>query len=313
MLQGDVNLIKTKDKKGMKEFLSKVFDTSLDYISDLAPIKKGLTNESFVFEVKGKGKYILRIPNESTSLLVNRREEAEVYIKIKDLAISDPVFYLDYRTGIKITRFIGNAHTLDIHNKEELALSLNKLKELHNSGIAVNHIFDLRKRILAYEKLRIHKSKFPAYDMIRNHIMSLLDALDLIPKQYVLCHIDANCDNFLISDDKKVFLIDFEYAGMQDLKLDLAMICIYSDLDKIEIDQLIAFYYGQPISRDIRYMIYAYIAIAGFLWSIWCEVKEGESVLNNKYACSQYRYAVEYFNIVREDANDLDLFKGLCS
>lgn len=285
-------------------FLANVFSVLPSDIDDLQPIKQGLTNESFTFSIRGKGDYVLRVPNENTSLLVNRKEEAEVYNKIKNLAISDSIFYLDYRTGIKITRFISNAHTLNIHNKEELELSLNKLKELHNSGIAVNHIFDLRKQILAYEKLRIHKSKFPAYDMTRNHIMSLLDALDLVPKQYVLCHIDANCDNFLISDEKKVFLIDFEYAGMQDLKLDLAMICIYSDLDKIEIDQLIALYYGQPISRDVRYMIYAYIAIAGFLWSIWCEIKEGESVLNNKYACSQYRYAVEYFNIVQGYANN---------
>ena len=126
-----------------------------------------------------------------------------------------------------------------------------------------------------------------------------------------MCHIDANCDNFLITDDQNIRLIDFEYAGMQDPNLDIAMICIYSQLDRHMIDVIIDTYYGERIDAAIRYLIYAYIAIGGFIWSIWCEVKEGTCVLENKYACSQYNYAMEYFQIVYAEAKGLDMFKGL--
>ena len=79
------------------------------------------------------------------------------------------------------------------------------------------------------------------------------------------------------------------------------------------INVIIDTYYGEKVDDSTRYLIYAYIAIGGFIWSIWCEVKEGPQVLENKYARSQYDYAMKYFHIVYEEARGLDMFKGLYS
>ena len=301
------------DRDKITTFLSKIFKVKIDDIISLNPVKKGLTNDSFTFSIRNDGKYVIRIPNTDTSALVNREEEAAVYSAVQGLHISDEILYLDPASGIKITKFVNQAHSLDVYNRDELSLALDKLKELHHSGLEVQHTFDLRRTIDRYELLRGNPSLFQNYEFTRTKMLELLACIDTMNREYCLCHIDANCDNFLITDTKEVRLIDFEYAGMQDPNLDIAMICLYSQLDIKMIDKIIDTYHGHRVDDTTRYLIYAYIAIGGFIWSIWCEVKEGSHVLENKYACSQYDYAMKYFQIVYEEANGLDMFKELYS
>lgn len=301
------------DRDKITTFLSKIFKVKIDDIISLEPVKKGLTNDSFTFSIRNDGKYVIRIPNADTSALVNREEEAAVYSAIQGLHISDEILYLDPASGIKITKFVNHAHSLDVYNQDELSLTLDKLKELHHSGLEVLHTFNLRKTIDKYESLRGNPSLFQNYEFTRANMLELLACIDTMNRECCLCHIDANCDNFLITDTKEVRLIDFEYAGMQDPNLDIAMICLYSQLDRNMIDRIIDTYHGYRVDDTTRYLIYAYIAIGGFIWSIWCEVKEGPHVLENKYARSQYNYAMEYFQIVYEQAKELDMFKGLYS
>ncbi|WP_164726350.1 choline/ethanolamine kinase family protein [Veillonella sp. 3913] len=299
------------DRNKIAQFLSNIFKVHIDNIVNIAPVKKGLTNDSFTFSIKGDGKYVIRIPNVDTASLVNREQEATVYKAIKELHISDDVVYLDAMTGVKVTKFIESAHNLEISNQGELSLALDTLKLLHASNIKVPHTFDLVAMIEKYERLRETETCFQNYEATKANILKLLTCINTMDREYCLCHIDANCDNFLITDDKEVRLIDFEYAGMQDPNLDIAMICLYSQLDRYMIDSIIDTYYGERVDDAIRYLIYAYIAIGGFIWSIWCEVKEGPHVLENKYACSQYEYAKEYFQIVYEEANQIGIFKEL--
>ncbi len=299
------------DRDKIAIFLSKIFKLQINDILSIESVKKGLTNDSFICSIKDNEKYVIRIPNADTSALVNREEEVAVYSAIQGLHISDEVVYLDPVLGIKITKFVDNAHSLDVYNLDELDLALDTLKKLHCSGVEVEHTFNLYEIIKRYESLRGKASLFQNYEITRPSILRLLACIDTMKREYCLCHIDANCDNFLITDDQNIRLIDFEYAGMQDPNLDIAMICIYSQLDRHMIDVIIDTYYGERIDAAIRYLIYAYIAIGGFIWSIWCEVKEGPCVLENKYACSQYNYAMEYFQIVYEEAKGLDMFKGL--
>ncbi|HFR3426726.1 TPA: phosphotransferase family protein, partial [Streptococcus suis] len=117
------------------------------------------------------------------------------------------------------------------------------------------------------------------------------------------CHIDANPDNFLIfekNNQTEVRLIDWEYAGMQDPDLDIAMFAIYSQYNREQIDFLIGAYFEEGCEERIRMKIYAYVATAGLLWSNWCEYKQQLGVEFGDYAQSQYDYAKEYSFIVSE-------------
>ena len=107
-------------------------------------------------------------------------------------------------------------------------------------------------------------------------------------------------DNFLFYDDG-MQLTDWEYSGMQDPHVDIAMFCIYSLYDRRQIDDLIDIYFDGKCERNTRIKIYCYIAVCGLLWSNWCEYKRKLGVEFGEYSLCQYRYAKEYYKIVKEE------------
>ena len=126
-------------------------------------------------------------------------------------------------------------------------------------------------------------------------------------KDWCLTHIDAVPDNFLFVEQdgkEEIRLIDWEYAGMQDPHVDIAMFCIYSLYDRKEIDKLIDIYFEGNCSRDVRIKIYCYIAACGLLWSNWCEYKRNLGVEFGEYSLRQYRYAKDYYKIVMEELSN---------
>ena len=109
----------------------------------------------------------------------------------------------------------------------------------------------------------------------------------------------------IIEKDGKVDiqLIDWEYAGMQDRYVDLAMFSIYSMYEKDQVDNLIDTYFrvaGEKTDENIRTRVYAYISMCGLLWSNWCEYKRGLGVDFGEYSLRQYRYAKDYYKYFKE-------------
>ncbi len=121
--------------------------------------------------------------------------------------------------------------------------------------------------------------------------------------KWCLTHIDAVPDNFLFYNEG-VQLTDWEYAGMQDPHVDIAMFCIYSLYDQRHVDNLIDIYFGGKCDESTRIKIYCYIAVCGLLWSNWCEYKKKLGVEFGEYSFRQYSYAKEYYKIVMEELSD---------
>ena len=133
--------------------------------------------------------------------------------------------------------------------------------------------------------------------------MSLIPFVEAHRDVICLTHIDAVPDNFLfhVRDGKEELqLTDWEYAGMQDPHVDLAMFSIYSGYDKEEADHLIDLYFDGACDETTRTKIYCYIAMCGLLWSNWCEYKKQMGVEFGDYALSQYRYAKDFYELAKE-------------
>ena len=81
--------------------------------------------------------------------------------------------------------------------------------------------------------------------------MKLRNYIEQNVEKKTLCHIDAIPDNFLLKGND-VFMIDWEYSGMQDPHIDIAMFCIYSMYDQNEIDKLIDLYFKNKCPENIR-------------------------------------------------------------
>lgn len=267
-------------------------------ISHIKAQKAGMTNRSFLFTCNNE-QYIFRIPGEGTDQLINRQQEFEVYQQIQDKNICDEIIYINPKNGYKITKFIKQARNCNPDSMNEVKKCMNMLRNFHELDLSVNHNFDIFEQIIYYEKLRSRNSVYSDYEKTKDKIYELKTYIDNLEKTYCLCHIDSVCDNFIFSNDK-IYLIDWEYAGMQDPHVDIAMFAIYALYDKTQIDQLIDFYFRNNCNKKTRLKIYCYIAACGLLWSNWCEYKATLGETFGEYSLRQYRYAKDYYQYFKE-------------
>ena len=278
--------------------IQECFAVEVDEIKNITVLKKGMTNRSFLFECRNK-KYIMRIPGEGADHLINRKEEAAVYQALENRQICDDVLYMNPDNGYKITAYLEDATNCDAENWNEVEACITKLREFHELNLTVGHRFDIFGQIDFYESLwNGEKSYFKDYEKTKTAIFELKKWIDTLEKKETLVHIDAVPDNFLFTKDG-IRIIDWEYAGMQDPHVDIAMFSIYSLYSKEQVDHLIDLYFKGEVSSIIRTKIYAYIASAGLLWSNWCEYKRSLGIDFGEYSLCQYRYAKEYSKLVQ--------------
>lgn len=278
-----------------------------DEVTNITVLKKGMTNRSFLFSCKDK-KYIMRIPGEGTDQLINRRQEAAVYQTIAGRKICDEIAYINPENGYKITEYLDGARVCDAEKEEDLQKCMKKLREFHGQKLRVDHSFDLFGQMEYYESLwEGTPSAYKDYEKTKAHVLQLKDYIEANAGEWVLTHIDAVPDNFLFVEEngkEEIRLIDWEYAGMQDPHVDIAMFCIYSLYKKEQVDHLIDLYFEGNCDDRTRIKIYCYIAVCGLLWSNWCEYKRKLGVEFGEYSLRQYRYAKDYYKIVQQELGE---------
>ena len=281
--------------------ISKALEVPLEEIINIEVLKKGMTNRSFLFTCKEQ-KYIMRIPGEGTDYLINRKEEADVYHVLEGKKICDDVVYMNPENGYKITVYLEGARSCDCENKEDLKRCMAKLREFHNSKLKVSHTFDPFKQIVFYQSLwNGQASYYKDHEKTQKEILSLKSFVEKYKEEPVLSHIDSVYDNFLFTKEGDIRLIDWEYAGMQDPHIDIAMFCIYAGYDRKQADELMDLYFEGKCEKMTRIKIYAYMAVSGMLWSNWCEYKRTLGVDFGEYSLMQYRYAKDFYRIVQEE------------
>ncbi len=247
----------------------------------------------------------MRIPGEGTDKLINRREEAEVYGVINGKDICDRIIYIDPENGYKITEYMDNARVCDPLSQSDIEACMTYLRNFHEKKLRVSHEFDIFGQMEFYETLWDGDgSVFRDYEDTKKNVLSLGKFIDENKCEFSLTHIDAVPDNFLFTPDGKggeeIHMIDWEYAGMQDPHVDIAMFCIYSLYDRNQVENLIDTYFKGACPGRTRIKIYCYIAACGLLWSNWCEYKRKLGVEFGEYSLRQYRYAKDYYKIAVE-------------
>ncbi len=290
--------------------IGEVFGVSPEEIRDISVLKKGMTNRSFLFTVHGE-QYIMRIPGEGTDRLISRKQEADVYAAIRGKGLCDDPVFLDPKSGYKITRYLPGARVCDDRREEDLARCMEKLRSFHAMKLQVGHDFDLFGQILFYESLWPDgQSVYRDYEQTKAAVFALKPWLDAQEKEICLTHIDAVRDNFLFcmlpgEKEERLQLVDWEYAGMQDPHVDLAMFALYAFYDRAELDHLIDLYFENRCPKAARVKIYAYVAVCGLLWSNWCEYKSSLGVEFGEYSLRQYRYAKDFCRLAQQEREHL--------
>ena len=299
------------------ELISAVFHIPECEIVKLRCLKAGMTNQSFLFRIHKKSRnkdyagkdFICRIPGVGTGKLINRKEEEEIYRIVKDLHITEELLYFNPENGYKISRYYEEARNADFSKQEERRACMKQLLKLHEGKKTVGHPFSLRERLAYYEAICLEgggEIPYQDYEKIKPDREKMLSFTEKSNPPLCLCHIDAVQDNFIFTKEG-VKMIDWEYAGMADPLLDIAMGAIYSYMDFQEAKSLLEDYLlaaeGEKVAEplllhgrtkeQLEKLLIAYMGLSGLLWSLWCAYKMRKGQEFGEYSLKMLRYFKE--------------------
>lgn len=290
------------DESYLKDSNSEVIDNICNVLNcensdveSIVPIKEGLTNLSFRFEVKGH-KYVYRHPGVGTEVYINRFSEAKAMAIASKLGLDKTFIYMDPEKGWKISHYIEDAHTLDYHDPVEVEKAIKVIRTLHSSNEKTEFEFDYFAEIRKFLELLEpkHKASFNGMDKLISDFEQISELLSADDYPKCLCHCDCYSPNFLFDKDGKIYLIDWEYAGMSDPGCDLGTFVVCSDYDEEEGDAIIRKYLGDNYTdADYRHMN-ACFAVSAFYWFVWALYQDSLGKLMGEYLYTWYKYSVIY-------------------
>lgn len=301
--QYDSSYIDTTNNSIM-ESIAALYDVPQGAIGNIFPIKEGLTNKSFHFSVNGDN-YVFRLPGTGTDKLINRQNEKKVYEAIGPFGLSDEVVSFDAVSGIKISRYYENARNADPFSDAELRLCMEKLRPVHQSGIRVEHAFDIEKMIAYYVSLAegLGAIRFSDIGESKQKVEQLLELRRRLAVPEVLSHGDYAHVNVLMLPDGESKIIDWEFSGMADPIMDVSMYAIFAQFDRERIEASLRLYTGgEPTMKEYT-RLYLYVALGGYLWCMWSQYKQALGQEFGEYPLIMYRYLKDYYNLMVEEGH----------
>ncbi|MGC4023770.1 MAG: phosphotransferase family protein [Mesorhizobium sp.] len=229
----------------------------------------GLTN--LVFRV---GDYCLRIPGKGTEEYIDRANEGVAAREAAKAGVSPALEYFDERSGVMVTRFIDGAITMTPASFRLVegapARAAHAFRKLHTSGAVFPFRFELFAMIDDYLKILSTKDvALPSgyHDVVREaeHIRSALNAH---PARIVACHCDPLCENF-IDTGKRMWIVDWEYSGMNDAMWDLGDLSVEGSFDQTQDEEMLRAYFEREPRPAERGRVVIYKAMCDLLWTLW--------------------------------------------
>jgi thiamine kinase-like enzyme len=233
----------------------------------------GLTNKVFRFESE-QGWLCLRIPGEGTEEYINRANEAHAALETSRTGVSAELLHFDAKTGIMVTRFLSGTVTMTgAHFKSRPgapARAGNIFRQLHTSNAKFLNRFELFSMIDEYLKVLSSKDvNFPdGYFDVLKEAETVRSALAAHPLPLAPCHCDPLCENFL-DDGKRMWLVDWEYAGMNDPMWDLGDLSVEAGFDDAQDEEMLVAYFGGEPAPHERGRVLVYKAMCDLLWTLW--------------------------------------------
>lgn len=281
------------DKADLLE-MKKIIKTQFGY-NDECIIEQlgGMTNRTYRVSIPDIGKFVFRIPGEGTDEIINRKEEKISTILAQKLDLDAPmIFWRD--DGFKISIYIEDAKTMNAQLMKDhfrIREAARVLRKLHNCGINTDVKFDILHIAQRYENfIKTYQIPFfSEYDFYKGKVLQIKqDIANNQGNTEVPCHNDPLCENW-IEGNGRLYLIDWEYAGMNDAMWDLADLSIESAYGFTEEKVLLEEYYSCQISLAQMQRFDANKILVDYLWSLWGKTRvivEGAKM--EKYSCIRF-------------------------
>lgn len=256
----------------------------------------GMSNKNFRVELNGRC-YVLRVPGNGSEGMVERLNEEFNAQEGSRMGVNPVIRYFNARTGVKLADYIENAETLNaatIQRHDNMRKVAEIYRKIHGSRVRLKNEFNIFQEIEKYDGL-IESAKAKMYDgweVVKPRVMDLENALNKLGVDLKPCHNDAVAENFIKASDGTLYLIDWEYSGMNDPMADFAALFLENSFTEENEDYVLTKYYDGTIPPDTKSKILIYEILWDTLWSQWTVIKEAKGDDFGTYGPDRYNRAL---------------------
>lgn len=258
----------------------------------------GMSNKNFRVTF-GDDDYVLRVPGIGSEGMVERKNEEVNSLLGCKIGITPEILYFNSETGVKLATFIKNAETLNsatIRRPDNMEQVVRLLRDLHHSSVRLNNEFNIFHEIEKYEKLMKQSGgvMYAGWEDVRKMLTLLEEYLnttlgvDLRP-----CHNDLVPENFIKDENGKIYLIDWEYSGINDPMADLGAMFLESKFTEDNKDFVLQHYFEGDVPASARTKIMIYQILFDYLWAVWTVTKEAKGDNFGTYGQDRFNRAKE--------------------
>lgn len=286
--QNLVNIVFPRIQRKEKEMREKLAaDTLMEVLEipreDILEISfaGGLTNTNYYVQLRD-GQYILRLPGRMTESLINRQNERRNAQIASDMGINCRLVYCNAETGVKVSAYIEGAETLTARTARlegNMQLTADILRRVHQSNMPLENRFDPFEEAARYEQLLsgTGAKMYKGYDQLKVQVLALYQRLKEMGYDQLPCHNDLVAANLVKDKNGRLYLIDWEYSGINDPMFDLAALFLENDFSPEDEELFFHYYFGEGADLSaVREKILIFKISQDFLWSIWTVLKEAK-------------------------------------
>ena len=254
----------------------------------IEPLAGGITNRNFRVQVRDET-FVLRIGGEDTQLLgIDRQSEHAASRVAAELGLAPEVVAFLEPEGYLVTRFVEG----EVGNVEVPQVGA-ALRRLHD-GPAIPSRFDSFRVVETYRAIAQERgvdvpSRYGWASEISDRIEEHRRGEPPRP-----CHNDLLNANF-ISDGDRLWIVDWEYAGMGDPLFDLGNFAVNHELDA-DGERALLDSYGSEDVEALTLMRF----MSDFREAMWGVVQQAISTLDFDFRA----YADEHFERLERTAAD---------
>ena len=242
----------------------------------------GLTNSNYRVRTADGGDYVVRIAAPSSGLLaIDRDHERQNTVAAWRAGVGAPVVAVLPELDALVVGFI-QGRTLgaeDIGDPDLVERVAEAVRTLH-AGPAFVGPWDMRDIRRYYFSVVVENGfRLPDdYLALEPRVEALEDAMRPGDELRVPCNNDLLPANF-IDDGKKIWVIDYEYAGMNEASFELGNMAGEAFLDDAATQRLVYAYWGRE-SRAKLARARAWSLLARYGWPLWASIQDGASEID---------------------------------
>ena len=267
------------------------------------PLEGGITNRNYLVTLGGS-RYVIRVPGKDTSLLgIDRSAEREANENAAAIGVAPRVVAQLDDPACLVTEFVEcrEMSPEDLREPETMKTVMGSLKAVHESGADLPTSFDSFRVVEEYRDTAAGRGgEIPsAFDEAHRQAREIEDALSGPEHDPVPCHNDLLAGNFLRGSER-IWIVDWEYAGMGDRYFDLANFAINNELSEDQHPELLEDYFAEESTPRRLATLRLMLFMSDFREAMWGVVQTVASDLDFDFN----DYATTHFTRMQETATN---------